>query len=376
MASTNIGLILIKDGAPAENLRVPPFILQALLRSAGASIVGRTAAATVIITPAQQVNNNMSTYLINNDVSGGVNLNFQCLLNALQFATKQRADFHGANHKFDPAIYYNINSGIFEPVVYINNGENKGDINTTDAGNAESATRKIVRFKAEDIESFRTTIWEKLPEFTTTPMAAQIDLVNFATRIKLITTVFAKIYEILQVDPVVKTLMDTTSTTYINAAYDVNTVALPGGGAGAGAGAAGGAFTRFFKTFIIEGGMASQSFINAADATTIPSTSKVDVELSMHYTGPTTEGSLKLFDAEKTTPEDMKKMELFFEKYLNATDAKTFKGGFRRQRNRKSSNRKSSKRRSQKKSSKRRGRKSKVNNKRKGKKSRKRSYKK
>ena len=374
MASTNIGLILIKDGAPAENIRVPPFILQALLRSAGASIVGRTAAATVIITPAQQVNNNMSTYLINNDVSGGANLNFQCLLNALQFATKQRADFHGANDKFDPAIYYNINSGIFEPVVYINNGENKGDINTTDAGNAESATRKIVRFKAEDITSFRTTIWEKLPEFTTTPMVGQIDLVNFATRIQLITTVFAKIYEILQVDPVVKTRMDTIATTYVNAAYDVNTVALPGGGAGAGAGAAGGAFTRFFKTFIIEGGMASQSFINAA-AATIPSTSKVDVELSMHYTGPTTEGSSKLFDAVKTTPEDIKKMELFFENYLNAKKEE-FKGGFRRRRNRKSSNRKSSKRRSQKKSSKRRGRKSKVNNKRKGKKSKKRSYKK
>ena len=224
------------------------------------------------------------------------------------------------------------------------NDPNKGDIENTQTNSV-----RLVRFKPEDITSFRTTIWEKLPEFTTTPMVGQIDLVNFATRIQLITTVFAKIYEILQVDPVVKTRMDTIATTYVNAAYDVNTVALPGGGAGAGAGAAGGAFTRFFKTFIIEGGMASQSFINAA-AATIPSTSKVDVELSMHYTGPTTEGSSKLFDAVKTTPEDIKKMELFFTEYLNAKKEEEFKGGFRRRRNRKSS-----KRRSQKKSSKRRG---------------------
>jgi hypothetical protein len=94
----------------------------------------------------------------------------------------------------------------------------------------------------------------------------------------------------------------------------------------------------------------------------------------MHYTDPTTEGSSKLFDSVKTTPEDMKKMELFFKTYLKAKKEEAFKGGFRRQRNRKS-NKRTSKRRSQKKSRKIRKR----SNKRKGKKSKRRmrkSYKK
>jgi hypothetical protein len=346
--STNIGLILIKKDAAAENIRVPPFILHALLRSVGDNL------------PANAVN-----LAIDNNASNGRIIAyiaadpFQLVLNSLRVAETARAAQHSAE-VYMPAIYYNIgnNVGGITRVTYDG---------ATNAITPSAVNLKTITFTKDDVNEYRK-IWNTLPEGHTPAVAAAADDNFFATRIKLVTTVFSKIYEQLPTK-LDKAAVNVLAITALNAAYDSTLLADITQDAVAAAAAApaniGKAFIRFFKRVIIGQGMASQSFIVDTAANATASTSKADVELFTHYLNDTTEGASVLSNKVDITDETRKNIELFFTDYLKAKKEE-FKGGYkiggtrRRQRRR---NRKSSKRRSQKKSSKRkkskRGRKSK-----------------
>jgi len=350
--STNIGLILIKDGAAAENIRVPPFILHALLRSVGNN--------NPIDAVNLAINANASNGRIINYIEAGP---FQFVLNSLRVAETAKATNHNAE-VYLPAIYYDIrtDTGDITAVTYV------GPTNAITA----DANLKTIQFTNNEVNEYRK-IWNTLPEGSTPPAAAAANDNFFATRIKLVTTIFSKIYEQL-LDPDKKIVND-FAIAALNDAYDSTALADVADDAAAVAPAAdniGKAFIRFFKRVIIDQGMASQSFIAAAAAATA-STSKADVELFTHYLNDTTVGASVLSNKVDITPDTRKNIELFFTYYLNAKKEDVIKGGFKRRRNRKSS-----KRRSQKKSRKSRKLR-KRSNKRKGKKSRRRmrkSYKK
>jgi hypothetical protein len=334
--STNIGLILIKDGAAAENIRVPPFILHALLRS-----VGNNDPANAV---NQAIDNNASNGRIIAYIAAAP---FQLVLNSLQVAETARINQY-SEEVYPPAIYYDIRdgNGVITVVTYV------------DATNTitPDANLKTIIFTAKEVNEFRK-IWNP-----TVAVAAAANDAFFATRIKLVTKVFSKIYEQLP-DPDKKIVND-FAIVALNAAYDSSVLADVNDDAAAAAAAAaniGKPFIRFFKRVIIGQGMASQSFIDAAAADATASTSKADVELFTHYlNNNTTEGASVLSNKVDITDETRKNIELFFKDYLNAKNEKSFAGGLaggtrRRQRRR---NRKSSKRKSQKRSNKRKGRKS------------------
>ena len=345
MASTNIGLILIKKDAAAENIRVPPFILQALLRSVGDNV------------PATAVNQAIDANASNGRIIAYIAAApFQYVLNSLQVAETARVAQHSAE-VYSPAIYYDIRdgNGVITAVTYV------GATNAI----TPDANLKTIQFTKEDVNEYRK-IW------TPTVAAAAADDVFFATRIKLVTTVFSKIYD--QLPELDKAAVNVLAITALNNAYDSTLLAVimqdtVANDAAAAAANIGKAFIRFFKRVIIGQGMASQSFTDAAAASTTASTSKADVELFTHYLNDTTEGASVLSNKVDITDETRKNIEYYFKDYLNAKKEESLAGGYKvggtRRRN------KSSKRRSQKKSRKSRKLK-KRSNKRKGKKSRKR----
>lgn len=313
---TNIGLILIKKDAAAENMRVPPFILQALLISAGSVNVANVFAA----------NNALNAYIRNTS--------FQNILKANEFTTNSQKNYPSAI-SLQPAVYYNITTGNITQIIY--------DVTTGTPD--DNPPLKIIQFTKVEIDEF-LDIYHTLPN-SGSPTRVDAENVNngyFATRIKLVTTVFAKIYDKLKTSTSLsvadKKTVDDGAIRAIQFAY-ATTV-----GVGA---VSGTLFTRFFKTIIIEGGLAStQSGLEKATSVDVTNTTS-EVELAMHYTDLTTVGSSTLFNKVETIVADEKKLKLFFTDYLKAKIEQPIKGGFRRRRNRKSS-----KRRSQKKSSKRR----------------------
>jgi hypothetical protein len=323
---TNIGLILIKKDAPAENLRVPPFILQALLRSAGPVNVANVLTA----------NNALIAYIgALAPAPAPAAASFQHILRAIKFANDEKIRFKVAK------------STIFDPAVYYNNGEIIQIIYGVDGNPIVNAFFKIIQFTKTEIDVF-LDIYHTLPEAGMVPAVDRENATGyFATRIKLVTTVFTKIYDKLKTNPADKKIVDDRAITAIHDAY-----ANKGNTTN---------FIRFFKTIIIEGGLAStQSGLeNPTELNKIDVTNTTEVELAMHYTGPTTEGSSTLFNKVVTIDADEKKLKLFFSDYLNATDDATkLVGGFRRRRNRKSSKKRSQKKSSKRKKSKR-GRRSK-----------------
>lgn len=297
---TNIGLILIKKDAPAENLRVPPFILQALLRSAG----------SVTVADVKTANEALITYIGSPD--GAAN-SFQHILRANQSTSNLQ----------QPAVYYNITTGDITPIVY--NDKPISDL-------------KTIKFTKAEINEF-LTIYKTLQ---TTRVDNEAFQGYFANRIKLVTTVFTKIYENLTTELTTadKKKVDDGAIKAIQDAYNNTTIG----------GVAGGAFTHFFKTIIIEGGLTSNVYNAKTKLDKIDVTNTTEVELFEHYLNATTDGSSTLFNKVVITDNKNKQnILLFFTDYLKAKKEEAFKGGFRRRRNRKSS-----KRRSQKKNSKRR----------------------
>ena len=256
---------------------------------------------------------------------------------------------------YNPAIYFNPTTFEIFQIEYEVTGKSRiRDANFVIidlSGNLSLSNKNTTNLL--DIEN----IYKNLPEEKSQPATANTDF-YFATRIKLVATIFDVIHNKLTDTGI----MNTQSLALIRSAYSNINIALPGAAAGAG-----GAFVRLFNDFIINGGIASRDFVFVYDTSkALGSNNIADTELFMHYVDATTVGASVPMNEVILTPADKTKYEAFFKQNLLAESIITIsKGGYkvggtkrRRRRNRKSSKKNGRGRRYSKRIQKKRGKKS------------------
>jgi hypothetical protein len=243
---------------------------------------------------------------------------------------------------YNPAIYFNSTTFKILKIAYEATG--KCSLPADDFVTIDLSEDLLLSNKTKTTLENIVNIYKTLPEGKTPIiMSKNHPDFYFATRIKLVATIFDVIHNKLTDTGI----MNTQSLALIRSAYSNATIPLPGTGLAAAAGAAGGSFVRLFNNFIINGGIESHDFAYKYNASNFSESNNIaDTKLFMHYVDATTVGASVPMNEVILTPADKTKYEDFFKQNLLAESIITSskKGGYkvggtkrRRRRNRKSS---------------------------------------